>query len=119
METKSLTCVVCPQGCAIEAHTEGGRIISISGNKCKRGESYARTELTDPRRTLTTTMRVEGGALVSVKTKGTVPKDAMLDCMKAINAAETKAPVEIGDVLIRNILGLGVDIVATSRVKGV
>lgn len=119
METKHLTCIVCPLGCAITAQTDGGDIVSISGHTCKRGEGYARAELTDPRRTLTTTMRVAGGGLVSVKSKDTLPKGRLFDCMTVINAREAHAPVEIGDVLVSDILGLGVDIVATSRVKGV
>ncbi len=118
METKELTCIVCPQGCRITAQMDGGSVTGITGNWCKRGERYALAELTDPRRTLTTTMRVRGGGLVSVKSKDTLPKDRLLDCMKAVNAAEATAPIEIGDVLIKDILGLGVDIVATSRVKG-
>ncbi len=119
METKQLTCIVCPLGCAISAQMDGGDIVSISGHTCKLGESYARAELQDPRRTLTTTMRVRGGGLVSVKSEETLPKGKLLDCMKAVNAAEAIAPVEIGDVLIKDILGLGVDIVATSRIAGV
>jgi CxxC motif-containing protein len=119
METKQLTCIVCPLGCDISAQMDGGSIVSISGHTCKRGESYARTELSDPRRTLTTTMRVTGGALVSVKSKDTLPKGKLFDCMKVINATHVQAPIDIGDVLIKDILGLGVDIVATSCVGGV
>jgi CxxC motif-containing protein len=119
METKNLTCIVCPLGCAMTAQIDGGKIVSISGHTCKRGESYARTELSDPRRTLTTTMRVKGNGLVSVKSKDPLPKGKLFDCMTVINAWEAQAPVEIGDVLIKDIMGLGVDIVATSRVKGV
>lgn len=119
METKNLTCIVCPLGCSITAQMDGKKIVSITGNSCPRGESYARVELTDPRRTLTTTMRVKGGGLVSVKSKDTLPKDGLFECMAVIDAAEVSAPIEIGDVLIKDILGLGVDIVATSRVEGV
>lgn len=119
METTQLTCIVCPLGCAMTAQTDNKTIISLSGNTCKRGEEYARAELTDPRRTLTTTMRVKGGGLVSVKSKQALPKGKLMNCMAAVNAAQTAAPVEIGDVLIKDILGLGVDIVATSRFSGV
>lgn len=119
MEKRTLTCTVCPLGCAITAKMDGKNIVELEGYTCKRGESYARTELTDPRRTLTTTMRVQGGGLVSVKSKTALPKDKLLDCMAVINTARAKAPVEIGDTLINNILGTGVDIVATARVKSV
>lgn len=119
MDTKHLTCIVCPIGCEMTAQMDDGKIISVSGNTCKRGESYAYAELTDPRRTLTTTIRVKGGSLVSVKSKDPLPKGKIFDCMTIINAWEAQAPVEIGDVLIKDIMGLGVDIIATSRVKGV
>lgn len=119
METKYLTCIVCPLGCAMTAQLDGDKIVSVSGNTCKRGESYACAELTDPRRTLTTTMRVKGCGLVSVKSKDPLPKGKLFDCMTVINAWEVQAPVAIGDVLIKDIMGQGVDIVATSCVKGV
>jgi CxxC motif-containing protein len=115
-EKVKLTCTVCPKGCEIKVTLKEGKITDISGNKCKRGEKYAKAEVSDPRRTLTTTMRVAGGGLVSVKSADTLPKGKLKACMKEINAAEAKAPVMIGDVLIKDILGLGVDIVATSRI---
>ncbi len=119
MEEKNITCTVCPQGCAIKALMDGDKIAELAGYRCKRGETYARAELTDPRRTLTTTMRVAGGGLVSVKSQTPLPKNKLRDCMAVINAAQATAPVEIGDVLIKDILGTGVDIVATGRVKSV
>lgn len=119
MEEKSITCIGCPLGCEIAARVDGARIEALSGYGCKRGEIYARAELTDPRRTLTTTMRVQGGGLVSVKSAAPLPKDALPRCMAAVNTAQALTPVEIGDVLLRDICGLGVDIVATSRAKGV
>ncbi len=115
METKKLTCIVCPLGCPITAQMDGGKILSISGSTCKRGEAYARAELTDPRRTLTTTMRVAGAGLVPVKSSAALPKALLRDSMDIINTARAKAPVMPGDVLIADILGTGVDIVATDR----
>ncbi len=115
METKNLTCIVCPLGCPITAQMDGNNIISISGSSCRRGEAYARAELTDPRRTLTTTMRIEGAGLVPVKSSGALPKALLRDSMDIINVARAKAPVMPGDVLIANILSTGVDIVATDR----
>ena len=113
---KSLICVSCPLGCPIEVEIENGEVISVSGNTCKRGDQYARTEITNPVRSLTTSVKVEGGvhSVVPVKSAGPVPKDKMFDCMKVINEAIIKAPVKIGDVVIENICGLGVDIVATN-----
>ena len=113
---KNLICVSCPLGCPIEVEVENGEVISVSGNTCKRGDQYARTEITNPVRSLTTSVKVEGGvhSVVPVKSVGPVPKDKMFDCMKVINEATIKAPVKIGDVVIENICGLGVDIVATN-----
>ncbi|MGN0526117.1 MAG: DUF1667 domain-containing protein [Acutalibacteraceae bacterium] len=113
---RSLTCVSCPLGCPIEVEIENGEVISVTGNTCKRGDAYARSEVTNPVRSLTTSVKVEGGIhpVVPVKSAGPVPKDKMFDCMKEINAVTIKAPVKIGDVVIKNICGLGVDIVATN-----
>lgn len=114
MERK-ITCIGCPLGCAITVKTEGEHITDITGHTCKKGEEYARTEITDPRRTLTTTMRLKGGGLVPVKSGKPLKKALMSDCMREINRAEAHLPVEIGDVLIRDILGTGADIVAADR----
>ncbi len=114
MERK-ITCIGCPLGCAVAVKTEGGNIIGISGHTCKKGEEYARTEVTDPRRMLTTTMRLSGGGLVPVKTSEPLKKALLQGVMGLINKAEAKAPVDIGDVLISDILGTGADIVASDR----
>ena len=113
--TRELICIVCPRGCALSCElSESGEVLSISGNLCPRGKTYAINECTDPQRVVTSTMRCEGGEVVSCKTSSTVPKAKMMDVMKAINTAKAHDRVKIGDVLIENVLGLGVDIVATS-----
>ncbi len=118
---KSLICVSCPLGCPIEVEIENGQVVAVTGNTCKRGDAYARAEITNPVRSLTTSVKVENGVhpVVPVKSSGPVPKDKMFDCMKAINEATIKAPVKIGDVVIENILGLGVDIIATNFDAGI
>lgn len=114
---KNLVCVSCPLGCPIEVEMENGEVISVTGNTCKRGDLYARTEMTHPVRSLTSTVKVEGGVhpVVPVKSASPVPKEKMLDCMKVINSVTVKAPVKIGDVVITDILGTGVNIVATNN----
>lgn len=116
---KALTCVACPIGCALTVQLEAGEITGVSGNACKRGEAYAETECLAPVRSLTTTVRVNGGAypLVSVKSAAPLPKEKVFDCMALINNARADAPLEIGDVVIPNILGTGVDIIATNQLK--
>ena len=117
---KNLICVSCPLGCPIEVEIENGEVVSVTGNTCKRGDAYARTEITNPVRSLTSSVKVENGLhpVVPVKSSGPVPKDKMFDCMKEINSVTVKAPVKIGDIVIENILGLGVDIVATNCDSG-
>lgn len=118
---KSLICVSCPLGCPIEVEIENGEVIAVTGNTCKRGDAYARAEITNPVRSLTTSVKVENGIhpVVPVKSAGPVPKDKMFECMNVINSVTVKAPVKIGDVVIENILGLGVDIVATNCDAGI
>lgn len=110
-----LTCIVCPRGCQLTAAVEDGKVISVKGNACKRGVTYAENECTNPVRTVTSTVRCEEGGIIAVKTDGTVPKPLVFEVMKEINRTRVKNNVEIGDVIIANVLGLGVNVVATSR----
>lgn len=118
MTEKTITCVTCPIGCSIVVRGEGDAITHIEGNQCKRGEAYARDEFVRPVRTLTTTVRVQGGAapLVAVRSSAPVPKALLLPCMEAIRKASIAAPVARHDVVIPDILGTGVDIIATGEV---
>lgn len=119
MEKRDLICVSCPIGCAVTVEfADDGTVRSVTGNTCKRGDSYARQECTNPERMLTSTVKVEGGRLpvVPVKSSKPVPKQLLFDCMQQINQIKVKAPVKIGDVLLENILNTGADIVATNEV---
>ena len=118
---KNLICVSCPLGCPIEVEIENGEVVAVTGNTCKRGDAYARAEITNPVRSLTTSVKVENGIhpVVPVKSSGPVPKDKMFECMNIVNSVTVKAPVKIGDVVIENILDLGVDIVATNCDAGI
>lgn len=118
METKSFICINCPLGCPLTVEVENGKVVSVSGNTCKRGELYAVKEVTAPARTVTSTVRVVNGErpVVAVRTKTDIPKDKIFDCMRAINAAKIEAPVHIGDVVISDVCGTGVDVVATANV---
>ena len=118
MKKVNLICIGCPLGCPLEVDTEGNEILSVSGNTCKNGEKYARKELTDPTRIITSTVRVAGGTLgmVSVKTASDIPKGRILDCVRELKAIDVPAPVAIGDVIIENICGTGVAVIATKNV---
>lgn len=106
---RELTCIVCPMGCTIKVELSGeGQVLKITGNHCKQGANYAASECTNPRRTLTTTLRCEDGGMVSVKTDATIPKEKMLEAMQRINGLRVKLPVRIGDVLIEDLFGSNV-----------
>lgn len=114
---RELTCIVCPKGCQLTVELEGKEIRSITGHTCKRGEEYANTECTAPRRTLTTTAPVVGGGVVPVKTDATVPKELLFECMALINKAYVPADAEVGYIVIKNILNTGANVVTTRNVK--
>lgn len=120
MEVKKMTCINCPLGCSLVVSING-EDIQVSGNKCKRGQEYGINEIKDPRRIVTSTIKVTGGdrPLVSIKTDREIPKKLIFEAMKIINQRSIKAPVKIGDVLIENVLETGVNIVATSSTNSI
>ena len=117
---KDMTCVACPLGCQITVELEGDEVISVTGNTCKRGDAYARTEISNPVRSIHSTVKVANGEhpVVPCKTSGPIPKGAIFDVMKEINKVTVEAPVKIGDVFIANVCDTGVDIVATNNDNG-
>lgn len=106
-------------GCPLTVEMDGDEIISVTGNTCKRGDVYARKEVTAPTRIVTSTVKVTNGSadMVSVKTKTDIPKDKIFDCVKCLKGVSVEAPVHIGDVIVPNAAGTGVDIVATKDVE--
>ena len=113
--TRDLICIVCPKGCPMKVTLEGKEIVNIEGFTCPRGKQYAIDECTHPMRTVTSTARTSDGGVVAVKTDRTIPKELMFDCMKEINKAVASLPVQIGDVLIENLLGTGANVVVTAN----
>ena len=113
---RELTCIVCPKGCQLKVELEGKKVLSVTGNTCKRGVTYAETECIAPMRTLTTTAAVEGGGVVPVKTDKTIPKELLFDAMKEVNAVRVKREAKLGDVVIENLLGTGANVVTTRNV---
>lgn len=111
---KELICIICPRGCHLTVDDE----LNVSGNTCPRGAVYAKQELTHPTRTLTSTVRVvsKTEAMLPVKSNKPLPKEKIFDAMEVINKTCVKAPIKIGDVVIKNIFGLDVDIVATKNI---
>lgn len=118
-EEQTLTCIKCPLGCQVTVAFEAGKIVKVSGNTCRRGEIYARQECTNPTRIVTSSVPVRGSGIcpmVSVKTAEPVPKDRIFDVMAALAQVSCTAPVHIGDVVLKDVAGTGVDIVATRNV---
>ena len=119
MKRRELICIGCPMGCPIVVEMEDGKVLSVTGNTCPRGESYARKEVTNPTRIVTTTVRVDGGKvpMINVKTEQDIPKDKIFECIAALQGVTVKAPVHIGDIILENVADTGVNIVAAGNVE--
>lgn len=118
METKQLTCIVCPLGCELTITLDGKTVTEVTGNTCPRGKQYAVDECTAPIRTLTTFVRLaDSDEMLPVKSAAPVPKEALFACMEALRGVAVTAPVAIGDVVLPDVAHTGVDIVAAKRVK--
>ncbi len=111
---KSMICIVCPIGCHLEVESSSDEFV-VTGNQCKRGPVYAQKELTSPTRPITSTVKIENAIYnrLPIKTSGEVPKAKIMDVMKEINKLSFKAPIKCGDVLLKNVLNTGVDIIAS------
>lgn len=120
-ETKHLTCINCPLGCTVSVELNGDEILSVTGNSCKRGEIYAKKEVTAPTRIVTSTIRIVDGdvAMCSVKTAKDIPKNKIFDVMQAIQPIKINAPVHAGDVILKNVCNTDVDVIATKSVNKV
>lgn len=116
---KEIICTVCPMGCHINVEGTKDSVDSIEGYTCKRGEEYGRQEFLHPVRILTTTVKVEGKEehLLPVRSEHPVPKELLMDCMEVIRKQTVKAPVARYDVIVPDICGCGVNIVATGNVE--
>ena len=119
MKERKVTCIGCPMGCPLTVVMKGKDVLSVTGNTCRRGDVYARKEVTNPTRIVTSTVRVSGGSIdmVSVKTKEDIPKDKIFECVRALKGIRIPAPVHIGDVILTNVADTGVDIIATKNVE--
>ncbi len=119
MEKKTLVCIACPLGCKMEIQVlsslEEETKYLVSGNKCPRGESYGIKELTKPTRMVTSTVKIKNAHLkrLPVRTSEAIPKGKIFECMKLLEEIEVEAPIKVGEVIIKNLLGLDVDIITT------
>ena len=115
VETRVMNCIMCPMGCELKVTLEDGKFVSVTGNTCPRGAKYGQDEVTAPKRMLTYTVKVEGGLLplLPVVSAEALPKEKVMDCAAYLRGITVKAPIKTGDVIVSNILGLGVNIVAS------
>lgn len=119
MGKRELVCIGCPMGCQLEVEIDGDKVVKVTGNTCKRGEQYGIKECTNPTRIVTSSVFVEGGQIdvVPVKTETDIPKSKIFQCIKELKNVTVKAPVNIGDVVVPNIAGTGVNIIATKEIE--
>ena len=111
---KEFVCICCPMGCRLSVTlNDSGEVEEVSGNTCIRGKNYAISEVTAPTRMITTTIKTPDGVCVPVKTKEPIPKGEIFSCMEEIKKQTVELPVHVGDIVLRDVAGTGVDIVAT------
>lgn len=113
-----LVCINCPRGCNLTVENINGEII-VSGNACPRGQQYAIDEMTNPLRTVTTTVAIKSELYnrLPVITSAPIPKDKIMDVIKEVKDIEVKTPIKLGDVIIKDVLGLGSDILASKSIE--
>ena len=111
----TITCISCPMGCQLTVKVEDTYVKNVAGASCSKGKAYAETEITNPVRMVTSTVPVRGSNLkmISVKTQKPIPKGLIFDSLKSLIGVEKQAPVRIGDVVVKNVCGTGVDIIVT------
>lgn len=108
-------CIGCPLGCRLEVESEGEEIVEVRGFSCKRGQRFAEQEFHDPRRDVSTTVAIDGArwARLPVKTAAPIPKGQVEALCERLHQVRLEAPVRMGDVVLSDVLGSGVDVVAT------
>lgn len=118
MVEKEYICIICPVSCDLSLTDDNGDL-SVSGNTCKRGEIYAKNEYTKPVRMITTTVAISDSVhpLIPVISTDMVPKEKLKECINLLYNLQLQAPIKEGDIIVKNILDTGVDIIAAKSVK--
>lgn len=121
MKNVELTCIGCPLGCQIKVALENGKVIEVCGNTCKKGADYAKKEVTNPTRIITSTVLCDtknnDTVQLSVKTESDVPKDKIFEVMKQLKGVRVKSPIKIGDVILYDVAGTNVNVIATKNIE--
>lgn len=113
---RNLICIVCPKGCHLTVDPDAQ---TVTGNSCERGIEYGLTEVNHPTRTLTTTVRIDGAmhCRLPVKTSKPIPKEKMMNAMSCVEQLSVHAPVKLGDIILKDLLGTGADLVACRNME--
>ena len=119
LETRTYLCTGCPLGCRLEVDARDGDIVEVRGFACRRGERYAEQEHRDPRRPLATSVAITGALLprLPVRTREPIPKPLVRDAVRALRAVVVAAPMSRGDVVVADLLGTGIDVIATRSME--
>ena len=118
-ELKEIICVICPNSCKLQVFKDENGEVQVEENGCARGIQYGKDEYTSPKRTLITTVRIEDGELpvLPVRSKVAIPKEQLFKAMEVANHVSAKAPIKMGDVVIPNLLGLGIEVIASRSMR--
>ena len=116
---KKLTCIECPKGCRLIVDVEDGKAVKVAGNECPKGEKYSISEVGNPERTLTSTILGQGLDLkmIPVRTDKPIPKSMIFEAMNEIKKIRVKKHLDTGDIIVKDFLGLGVNLIATRNAK--
>lgn len=119
MEKREFTCISCPMGCRLTVYPNTEGEIIVEGYTCKRGLEYGKQELKDPRRNISSTVKIEDGmlAVLPVKTSVPIPKGKIFDVMQETSRKIIKAPIKVGDIIIENVLNTGSNIIASRSME--
>ncbi|MDD5902117.1 MAG: DUF1667 domain-containing protein [Oscillospiraceae bacterium] len=114
---KEFNCIGCPRGCLLRVEEENGEF-TVSGNSCENGRKFAISEMTEPKRTICSTVKTVFAdvPVLPVRVSADIPKDRIFDVMREINSVTLDKRISGGDAVIENVLGLGVDVISTSNV---
>jgi len=117
--TKKLTCIECPKGCKLTVDVQDGKVVKVTGNECPKGEKYAISEIENPARILASSVLGWGLRLkmIPVRTDKPIPKSRIFDAMGEVKKIRVTAPLKSGDVIVKDFLGLGVNLIATRKAE--
>ena len=117
-KTHKLLCIVCPKGCEMEV-SENNRELSFPKGICKRGQEYAKQEIYNPCRVLTSTVRINSKdfAMLPVRTSAAIPKEKLEIAMRQIASIEVNAPIKLGEIICQDIAATGIQLIASRSIE--